>query len=348
MIPQQPGSTQPSLCRLLIVGNPLPFHVGGYFINAAKHLGLQFQVADVRQAEGPSLLQKVWWRIFDKSYVLQGNFESSIKKYATSFQPTLALTIGICPIRAQTINSLRLLGIRCVNFLTDDPFNKLHACKWFLKSLPQFDTIYSPRRANIGDLQSTGCHDVRYLPFAYDQDLHYPVQESVAKPFDVLFVGGADEDRVPYLRALGEAGIKVLVLGGYWDRWTLSNVTVGGHATIEQIREASAKSRISLILVRRNNRDGHVMRTFEAAAMGGCLVVEKTEEHTSIFGSGSAAAVHYFNSVIELRETVLELLRTPEKQEDCRAKVVGLMSSSPNTYTARLREIIGRSDQSPN
>lgn len=329
-----------SYAKLLIVGNPLPFHVGGYFINAAKKLEIDFRVSDIREAAGPSLLQKIYWRLWDKSYFYQSRFESSVLKTIESFNPTLGLTIGICPLRAAAINKMKQNGVRCVNFLTDDPFNKHHRCEWFLKSLPHFDIVYSPRRSNMSDLGAIGCKDVRYLPFAYDPDVHYPAPECDNKPYDVLFVGGADEDRVPYMRALGEAGLKVLVLGGYWNKYHLPNVEVGGHATIEEIREATAKSKTALILVRKNNRDGHVMRTFEAAAMGTCLVVERTQEHEELLQNVESGSQMFFESKEDLLPTIQRVLESTETQRAIRETVLDAVQRKKNTYVDRLSEIL--------
>ncbi|MFO0941601.1 MAG: DUF3880 domain-containing protein [Pirellulales bacterium] len=109
---------------------------------------------------------------------------------------------------------IRDRNIRCVNF-TDDPFNKHHFCNWFAAALPNYDSIFTPRHANSADLLRAGCSDIKYLPFAFDPDQHYPEYEaSSQRQYDALFVGGADEDRVPFIKALSEQGLKVLVLGG--------------------------------------------------------------------------------------------------------------------------------------
>jgi hypothetical protein len=49
------------------------------------------------------------------------------------------------------------MGIKRFNFLTDDPFNRAHYAPWFLKALPDYDVVFSPRRANIQDLLNAGC-----------------------------------------------------------------------------------------------------------------------------------------------------------------------------------------------
>ncbi len=52
-----------------------------------------------------------------------------------------------------------------------------------------------------------------------------------------------------------------------------------GVADQDTIRSASAAARVCLCLVRRANRDGHVMRSFEAAVIGGCILAQDTADH---------------------------------------------------------------------
>ena len=59
------------------------------------------------------------------------------------------------------------------------------------------------------------------------------------------------------------------------------------------IRAASASAKVCLCLVRRANRDGHTMRSFEAAAIGGCILAEDTADHREIFGPEDYAARYF-------------------------------------------------------
>ena len=98
-----------------------------------------------------------------------------------------------------------------VNYLTDDPWNPSSTSRWFRESLCAYDIIYSPRRANLADLAAHGCKDVRYLPFGYDPAFHFREKakesdEALGFSADVVFIGGADRDRIPYAKALTKPG----------------------------------------------------------------------------------------------------------------------------------------------
>src|SRR5262249_50891056 len=157
---------------------------------------------------------------------------------------------------------------------------------WFQESLREYDHIFSPRRQNLNDLQEHGCKKVHYLPFAYSPDVHFSDKDGFPSANDipdVMFVGGADEDRLPYARALISAGFNIALYGGYWGQHGDLKPYWRGHADVSTLRKATTAGKITLALVRRKNRDGHTMRTFEASAMGACMLTEDTPEHRDLF-----------------------------------------------------------------
>ena len=105
------------------------------------------------------------------------------------------------------------------------------------------------------------------------------------------------------------------------------------------MRKIAAESYVSLCMVRRANRDGHCMRTFELAAMGACILAEKTDEHLRIFGADGESVV-YFSSIGEMLEKVKWLLGHPAESVRLRRAVFQLITSRPNTYRDRLRTML--------
>jgi len=189
--------------------------------------------------------------------------------------PGTIVTTGLAPIDAAALTAVGRRGIRRINYLTDDPWNPGFASSWFFDSLPKYDRVFSPRRSNLIDLEELGCRDVEYLPFAFDPRLSYPGSDSAANSdrnlaSDVIFVGGADQDRLPFISALCRSGHRVALYGDYWRRFSATRANARGHVNPEVVRNATAAAKVALCLVRRANRDGHVMRTFEIAATGTC------------------------------------------------------------------------------
>src|SRR4051794_7885885 len=121
------------MTRLILVANPEEFHVGGHLLAAARHLDVTTEVADVRSARGGRWRQAVWWRLFDHRLVHMGAFERHVRSAVEQFRPDVLLATGLSPLRRQTLSEIGRRGVRRVNYLTDDPWNPAHHCRWFLE-----------------------------------------------------------------------------------------------------------------------------------------------------------------------------------------------------------------------
>ena len=235
------------------------------------------------------------------------------------------------------------MGITTANYLTDDPWNPAFRSRWFFAALGGYNRIFSVRRRNLDDLARAGCRDVQYLPFAVDRDLFYPEEpapgERASFESDLCFVGGADVDRIPFIAALVDAGMKVAVYGHYWDRYAETRDAWRGHAPPEVLRKATRAARVSLCLVRRANRDGHTMRTFEVPAMGGCMLAEDTDEHRALFGA-DGDAVRYFDSVRRMVDVARDLLNDGSARSRLAAAGQQIVTKGPHTYHDRLLSML--------
>ena len=155
----------------------------------------------------------------------------------------------------------------------------------------------------------------------------------------MLFVGGCDGDRLPLISAIIDAGLNVALFGGYWNRHSKTRSYWRGIADQDTIRAASAATRVCLCLVRRANRDGHVMRSFEAAAIGGSILAEDTADHRQLFGPENEA-VRYFQTVEELVQQAKVLVADAEGRLRLSAQLRDRLTAGRNTYADRLAEML--------
>jgi len=251
---------------------------------------------------------------------------------------------GISPISDWAIKKIGELGIKRLIFITDDPWNPAHLAPWFMKTLPLYDLVFSPRRANLADLRQIGCNHVSYLPFAYAPELHYPeppVDAAEERQFasDIIFIGGADADRVPAVNALIRAGFNVALYGGYWSRFRETKAHSRGHAAPQTARKAIGAAKVALCLVRQANRDGHSMRTFETPAIGACMLMEKTDEHQEIFGQELQAAAYFVNTD-EMVDKMRWLLRNDGERSRLSLSSHQLITKGGHTYRDRLHSML--------
>jgi len=327
--------------RLLIVSNPDVYHIGAHLRHAAETLGLPVSLADMRQSYAkPRWLQSVWWR-WDRQPLRLGPFSRDVLATCQREHPTHLIATGNAPLRATELQAIRRLGVITMVYLTDDPLSPTHRSRWFLQSLLAYDFVFSPRRQNLDDLRRHGCRLVHYLPFAYAPEVHFPqpVPAVGGEAGEILFVGGADSDRLPYLRALTAAGLKVALYGSSWEKYAEFRHLARGFADLAMQRRITPAAGVVLCLVRRSNRDGHSMRSFEAPALGGCLLVEDTPEHREIFGPDGAAVV-YFQTLEQMVDRARRLLSQPAERLRLAAAAHARITGGGNTYADRLRSML--------
>ncbi len=327
--------------RLLIAGNKGGTNIGGCFVRGATELGLEVKLLEARSAtDAPQWLQRFNWWFRGKRPTWLHWFSQEVLKTCREWHPDQLVATGIAPITGRALRDIAALGIRTVNYLTDDPWNLAHRAPWFLEALPFYRRVFSLRRSNLDDLSRLGCSSVSYLPFAYEPGLHYPERPSTQEDLqqfssDVAFVGSGDTDRVPYMAALLAANLKVGLYGSFWERFPETRDLTHGQADVRTLRLAIGGAKVALCLVRRANRDGNSMRTFEVPAIGTCMLAEDTEEHRQIFGREGETVV-YFATVDEMLEKVRWLLVNDGERTRLAKAVHALIVNGRHTYKDRL------------
>jgi spore maturation protein CgeB len=238
---------------------------------------------------------------------------------------------------------LKERGYICLHYSTDDPWNPARRAGWFIETLPLYDKIFTTRLSTIPDLVALACKRVTYLPFGYDPELFFPEEVTEAdaqlNPVDMLFVGGADRDRAPIIEEIAAAGFKLALYGGYWERYPRLKGHHLGQATPPTLRRATSVAAINICLVRRANRDGHVMRSFEIPAIGGFMLAEDTREHREILGP-EGRCVLYFASVAEAIAKARWALKNPIERRRMAQAAHQRIVTGNNTYKHRLEQML--------
>jgi spore maturation protein CgeB len=273
--------------------------------------------------------------------VMMSQLNHDLAKLTRTFKPKWVICAGVLPVTAGTLDVVRECGAKSCIFLTDDPFTPARKATWLIHALRKYDCVFTPRRANLQALLEIGSKDVHYLPFAYAPDIHFREMDGAdgEDDCDIAFVGGADRDRVPFATALLKAGMRVVLYGGYWDRYHATRSVARGIADPATIRKVTRRAPICLCLVRRSNRDGHCMRSFEVPAMGGCMLTEDTAEHRDIFGE-EMQAVAYFQNADDMVKKARTLLDLPSVRLRLAESAHRLIQGGSNTYLDRLLSMV--------
>lgn len=323
--------------KLALVGSFGGTHLGGSFSRAAHGLGIESVIFDVNEAfSGPRLLRTLSWRLGGHRPPRLNRFSEQVAASCLQMRPDILIALGTASLTHATVRRLSSAGVICMAFCSDDPFNKTQRADWHLAALPAYDVVFTPRRANISDLRALGCSDVRYLPFGYDESLFgTATDEGVTQDLDVLFVGGADQDRVEFMREFLHSGLRIGLVGGYWDRFPETQPYALGFKTPRELCAITAEAKVNLCLVRRANRDGHVMRSFEIPAAGGCMLAEDTSEHRELFGP-DGDSVMFFRNPKDAAERAALLVAAPSERKRLAAALRARVVGPQNTYGARL------------
>jgi spore maturation protein CgeB len=328
---------------VVIVGGEGGTNIASAFTKISFNLGVEATLLSSTEAyKASELVKKINWYLNGRYPTKLNYFSEKVVDTCLQLNSKYLLTTGISPVNEHSLKKVKILGVKCINFLTDDPWNPSHYAPWFFKALPHYDIVFSPRRAMVDDLSRLGCCRVEYLPFGYDPDLFY--RESTDSldldsfTSDIMFAGGADQDRIPYISALIEARFDIDLYGSYWERYSKTKLHTKGQANVSTLRNAIQSAKIALCIVRRANRDGHCMRTFEVPAIGTCMLTEDTAEHREIFGQEGDAVV-YFNNLAEMVQKTSWLLGHDEERKRLAENAHLLITNGKNTYQDRLSTI---------
>ena len=190
----------------MIVGIMEEKHVGGQLRKAAEVLGLEARCMDATEAyQGNLILRKIAWYFGRRPFGLS-KFSSKVLAAAKKVKPSVILTTGQTPLDEAVLAELGKMGIFRANYSTDDPWNPAHQAGWFLRSLEQYDLVFSTRKANLDQFRGLGIQ-TEHLPFGYDPDLYFAPWDSRSHPDGDLDRGERIEDR-------GSEQDKVFLAGG--------------------------------------------------------------------------------------------------------------------------------------
>jgi spore maturation protein CgeB len=326
-----------------------PFFLNGLH-DLAKRGPSAYQIDFVDEASFSStrnsIVSRGVRRIFNFPPLDRAGLNRALLDRALVFKPSVLLICKGAYVLPETLFRIkRETGALLVNYATDDPFNLRASTNELVASIALYDLYACTKRAIMDDVLSAGCKNVAYIPFAYKPEVHFPEPPAYQREVerfgcDVAFVGGCDSERIPFFAELlrRTPRLNLKLYGGYWNRHPSLRPFWQGFALGRDYRMALGGAKIALNLVRRANRDGHVMRTFEIPACGAFMLAERTQEHLELFREGESAA--YFGSPEELASQVSYYLAHDEEREAIARKGHVKVTRGSHSYLDRLLALL--------
>jgi spore maturation protein CgeB len=284
---------------------------------------------------------KVIYRLLGRRPATAWGLNARLLQAAMDCRPDVVIVSKGAYVFPKTLRRLKTLGARVVNYATDDPFNDRNSDGWLREAIPEYDLYACTKRAIMSDVRAAGCERTAFVRFAYNPDLHFPeyaasASEASAFESDVVFVGTADADRLPYLDALlSIPGLRLALYGSYWERQPERyRRHARGIAIGRSYRLALSGAKIALGLLRSANRDRHTMRTFEIPACGAFLCAQRTDEHQEILRDGAEAV--FFDDLDELKSQVTRYLSGNDARTQIAAAGFQAVTQGAHTYADRI------------
>ena len=349
LVPQLlPGQVK----KLLLIGDTsLPEALGSKLLRGGITLGIssEWQISVSYHSPAPnyspsmkSKRGKIFYRIADKRSWEWWSYQKLLLEQVEVLKPDLVLVTGILPLKQDIFLTIRRNHGVVVNYLTDDPWNPIHRRRSFISNLPYYDHIFSTKQALQRRLKRAGASSSSWLPFAYDPELHHPVQ---SKPgADVVFIGTGAQERLPWLNAIAELPeIQRRIHGNSWDGMRIPGWEQQPAVTGERYCEAVSGAKVVLGLLRMANGDQSTDRSYEIGAIGGCGLYQDTDEHRNLMTGYPDEG--FFRDPSELAERIEGLLANPALQKRLRSIGYKAISKPENTYAARLQTILKWAEQ---
>jgi len=181
----------------------------------------------------------------------------------------------------------------------DDP-----ECLYSAKS--GYNTFFTHSEGSISLHEKIGRKNVKYLPFAYDSSIFYPM--NLNKTYDIVYVGNGIESKsydiilTPAMELAEKRGLRFAIFGTYWNK--RNNIKFRKYLRNpippDEVRRVYNSAKIVLNMHRETQRitkNSFIMRDFEARACKSFVL------------SDSFEGCEYFNAVVsESPEETIKLL----------------------------------------
>ena len=274
--------------RILVIGafspDPTIYTYATSFYQALQKLSSQpVTLFNYRQSYLPKILP---YRL--RKPLNQYIMNCKLLAQAQELQPELIFIIKGELLFPWTLQKLKNLGAKVVNFYPDNPFAVWNGNSNanVLQALPIYDCFLFWAPDFFPALHAAGCQHTCFFPFAFDPDIITPTtrQSTPDLASDVCFIGTWEPERERQLTELIQQlpKLDLAIWGNLWQEKTtyapLKKHIRGKAIYGANMQQAMRSAKITLNFIRQQNMGAHNMRSIEAPAAGAFLLTERTHQ----------------------------------------------------------------------
>lgn len=234
---------------------------------------------------------------------------NDIIKKCLELKPDLVFIYRGTHVYPNTIQMIKeRIGCKVFGYNNDDPFSneyKSYVWRFYKKSIPFYNHIFSYRWKNIEDYNNMNYFNVSLLRSYYLKDNNFYIKELPVDKYkcDVIFIGHFENDgRDEAIKLLLENNINIKLYGTGWEKSKLYNYFIDKFKRIEPLYDdynlALNTAKIALVFLSKLNNDTYTRRCFEIPATKTMMMAEYTDDLNSMFEEGKEA--EYFRDKGEL------------------------------------------------
>lgn len=226
---------------------------------------------------------------------------------------------------------------KIANIFTDDPFNLASpstSSPLLLDCIPFYDFffIWSKKIKNKLNRKYKLYKNFYYLPFGYDYRILSIIKKKINKNY-ISFVATGDHYRENIIKKIKR--IKLIIFGNSWAK-KLGDHSINNFIYGKKLVNITAKSYVSINILREQNKTSHNMKTFEIPAMGGLLFTTRSQEQNFFFPENKASIM--FGSIKEFEKKFFFLLKNKKIADRIRQK--GFELSRKHSYNNRAKYLL--------
>ena len=273
--------------KVLIVGSNQVWAIENYFNKYLNEAGVDTQIFSCSdQYNATSLANRIMLRMHMTSMFKKVN--DALIAQCEHIKPDVVWVFKGIEIYKETLQRIRQMGIRLVNYNPDHPFIRTsisHGGKSIAESVALYDMHFCYSQALRSQIENEYRIKANLLPFAYEPSALHNEDIQSEDMLRIAMVGHADSNRASIIRRLLKAGFAVDVFGPKWNRYfkPAENLEIYPPVFGVEFWKTLLNYRVQLNIFRPHNEGSHNMRTFEIPSIGGIQLAPWSREHADYF-----------------------------------------------------------------